>query len=113
MIATLLFIDWFGDQGWAYTAAAAVMVVVSYVIVGVSPRTLGRQHAEPIALASAPVVYGLTRIFGPLPKLLILIGNAVTPGRGSGRGPSPPRRSCATWSTWRRSAGSSSPTSGR
>jgi CBS domain containing-hemolysin-like protein len=61
--------------------------VVSYVIVGVSPRTLGRQHAEPIALASAPVVYGLTRIFGPLPKLLILLGNAVTPGKGFREGP--------------------------
>lgn len=87
VIATLLFIDWVGDQGGAYAAAAAVMIVISYVIVGVSPRTLGRQHAEPIALASAPVVYGLTRIFGPLPKLLILLGNAVTPGKGFREGP--------------------------
>ncbi|MFI6326175.1 hemolysin family protein [Nonomuraea sp. NPDC050556] len=87
VIATLLFIDLLGDQGWAYAAAAAVMIVVSYVIVGVSPRTLGRQHAEPIALASAPLVYGLTRIFGPLPKLLILLGNAVTPGKGFRDGP--------------------------
>ncbi|GAA3132069.1 hemolysin family protein [Planomonospora alba] len=87
VIATLLFVDLLGDQGWAYAAAAAVMVVISYVIVGVSPRTLGRQHAEPIALASAPVVYGLTRIFGPLPTLLILLGNAVTPGKGFREGP--------------------------
>ncbi|MFC4059460.1 hemolysin family protein [Planomonospora corallina] len=87
VIATLLFIDLLGDQGWAYAAAAAVMVVISYVIVGVSPRTLGRQHAEPIALASAPIVYGLTRIFGPLPTLLILLGNAVTPGKGFREGP--------------------------
>lgn len=87
VIGTLLFIDWLGDQGWAYAAAALVMIVVSYVIVGVSPRTLGRQHAEPIALASAPLVYGLTRIFGPLPKLLILLGNAVTPGKGFREGP--------------------------
>lgn len=87
VIATLLFIDWLGDQGQAYAAAAIVMIIVSYVIVGVSPRTLGRQHAEPIALASAPVVYGLTRIFGPLPKLLILLGNALTPGRGFREGP--------------------------
>ncbi|GII89970.1 hemolysin family protein [Sinosporangium siamense] len=87
VIATLIFIDVLGDQGWAYAAAAAAMIVVSYVIVGVSPRTLGRQHAEPIALASAPIVYGLTRIFGPLPKLLILIGNAVTPGKGFRDGP--------------------------
>ncbi|WP_248961025.1 hemolysin family protein [Sphaerisporangium perillae] len=87
VIATLLFIDWFGDKGQAYAAAAGVMILISYVIVGVSPRTLGRQHAEPVALASAPIVYGLTRIFGPLPKLLILLGNALTPGKGFRDGP--------------------------
>ncbi|GIH28072.1 membrane protein [Acrocarpospora phusangensis] len=87
VIATLLFIDWLGDTGQAYAVAAAVMILVSYVIVGVSPRTLGRQHAEPVALASAPIVYGLTRIFGPLPKLLILLGNALTPGKGFREGP--------------------------
>ncbi|MGI5270040.1 hemolysin family protein [Nonomuraea sp. CA-218870] len=87
VIATLLFIDLMDDQGWAYFAAAAVMILVSYVIVGVMPRTLGRQHAEPVALASAPMVYGLTKIFGPLPKLLILLGNALTPGKGFRDGP--------------------------
>ncbi|SEL69865.1 hemolysin family protein [Nonomuraea pusilla] len=87
VIATLLFIDVMHDQGWAYVSAAAVMIVVSYVVVGVMPRTLGRQHAEPVALAGAPVVYRLTRIFGPLPKLLILLGNALTPGKGFREGP--------------------------
>ncbi|GAA4565176.1 hemolysin family protein [Planotetraspora kaengkrachanensis] len=87
VIATLLTVDWLGDQGQAYAVAAAIMIVVSYVIVGVSPRTLGRQHAEPVALAGAPIVYGLTRIFGPLPTLLILLGNALTPGRGFREGP--------------------------
>ncbi|QYC39769.1 Magnesium and cobalt efflux protein CorC [Nonomuraea coxensis DSM 45129] len=87
VIATLLFIDVMEDQGWAYVWAAVVMIVISYVVVGVMPRTLGRQHAEPVALAGAPVVYGLTRIFGPLPKLLILLGNALTPGKGFRDGP--------------------------
>ncbi|MEV4295788.1 hemolysin family protein [Microbispora rosea] len=87
VITTLLFIDWLGDRGQAYAVAAVVMILVSYVIVGVMPRTLGRQHAEPVALASAPIVYGLTRIFGPLPELLILLGNALTPGKGFREGP--------------------------
>ncbi|TMR88195.1 hemolysin family protein [Nonomuraea basaltis] len=87
VITTLLFIDLMHDQGWAYVWAAVVMIVISYVVVGVMPRTLGRQHAEPVALASAPIVYGLTRIFGPLPKLLILLGNALTPGKGFRDGP--------------------------
>jgi CBS domain containing-hemolysin-like protein len=87
VIATLLFIDLLGDEGQAYVVAAVVMIVVSYVIIGVSPRTLGRQHAEPIALASAPIVYRLTRVLGPLPRLLILLGNALTPGKGFREGP--------------------------
>lgn len=67
--------------------AAVIMVVVSFVAIGVGPRTVGRQHAQRIALASAGLVHALTVVFGPLPKLLILIGNAVTPGQGFAEGP--------------------------
>ena len=67
--------------------AAALMVLVSYVLVGVAPRTIGLQHSDAVALGSAGVVLWLTRLFGPLPKLLILLGNAVTPGRGLPSGP--------------------------
>ncbi len=63
------------------------MVVVSFVLIGVGPRTLGRQHAESIALASALPVIGVTRLLGPIPQLLILLGNAVTPGKGFREGP--------------------------
>ena len=67
--------------------ATAAMVVVSYVVIGVAPRTLGRQHSEPIALAAAPVLLTLTPLLGPLPRLLILLGNAITPGKGFREGP--------------------------
>jgi CBS domain containing-hemolysin-like protein len=67
--------------------SAAVMTVVSYVLIGVGPRTLGRQHAYPIALASAGVVRLLVRVLGPVATLLILVGNAITPGRGYRDGP--------------------------
>ncbi|GAA2076432.1 hemolysin family protein [Aeromicrobium halocynthiae] len=63
------------------------MTVVSYVLIGVGPRTLGRQRAEAIALASAGPVVLLTTLLGPLPKLLIVLGNALTPGRGFAEGP--------------------------
>ena len=39
----------------AVLVASASMVVVSYIAIGVSPRTLGRQHPAPIALAGGPV----------------------------------------------------------
>ncbi len=65
----------------------AVMLVVSFVVVGVAPRTLGRQHSESVALLSAGPLGRLTTLLGPLPKLLILLGNAITPGRGFREGP--------------------------
>ncbi|HEU4945972.1 MAG TPA: hemolysin family protein [Kribbella sp.] len=66
---------------------AVVMVVVSYVIIGVAPRTLGRQHSDRFAMLSAGPVMAMTKVLGPLPKLLILLGNALTPGKGFAEGP--------------------------
>jgi magnesium and cobalt exporter, CNNM family len=71
----------------AVVVAAVIMVVVSYVMIGVAPRTIGRQHADGVALVAAPAVYRLARVLGPLPRLLIAIGNALTPGRGFREGP--------------------------
>ncbi len=75
-------------DGWlAVGAAVGAMLVASFVVVGVAPRTLGRQHADGVALYSAWPLWALTRVLGPLPKLLILVGNAITPGRGFREGP--------------------------
>ncbi|MFV8184391.1 hemolysin family protein [Streptomyces spinosirectus] len=71
----------------ALLVAIGVMVLVSYVAVGVSPRTIGRQHPLNTATAAAYVLLPLARIMGPIPNLLILIGNALTPGKGFRRGP--------------------------
>ncbi|HWI44037.1 MAG TPA: hemolysin family protein [Nocardioides sp.] len=67
--------------------AVGVMLVVSFVVIGVAPRTLGRQHAESVALLSAGPLAALTTVLGPIPRLLILFGNAITPGRGFREGP--------------------------
>ncbi|MEV4868445.1 MULTISPECIES: hemolysin family protein [Streptomyces] len=76
------------DKTWqALTVAIAVMVLVSYVAVGVSPRTIGRQHPLNTATVAAYVLLPLARIMGPVPRLLILIGNALTPGKGFRMGP--------------------------
>jgi CBS domain containing-hemolysin-like protein len=76
------------DHTWqALAVAIGVMVLVSYVAIGVSPRTIGRQHPLNTATAAAYVLLPLARIMGPIPKLLILLGNAVTPGKGFRQGP--------------------------
>ncbi|WP_433326172.1 hemolysin family protein [Spirillospora sp. CA-294931] len=91
LVATVLVADlcisWLDETWRAYVTAAVIMIVVSYVVVGVGPRTLGLQHADRVALAGASVVHPVTRVFGPLPRLLILLGNALTPGKGFREGP--------------------------
>ena len=98
VIATVLVFDTLGRaQGTTSTvlverwvsvlASIGIMLVISFVGIGVAPRTLGRQHAEVIALNSAGVLLGLTRVLGPVPRLLILVGNAITPGKGFSEGP--------------------------
>lgn len=76
-------------EGWwaALAVATGVMLVVSFVVIGVAPRTLGRQHPEWVALASAGPIAALTAVLGPLPRLLIAVGNAITPGKGFREGP--------------------------
>ena len=72
---------------WAVAATVLVMVTVSFVVIGVAPRTVGRQHSERVALASAGLLVAFTRVLGPVAQLLILVGNAITPGRGFSEGP--------------------------
>jgi CBS domain containing-hemolysin-like protein len=76
-------------QAWWPTVLTTIgaMLVVSFVVIGVAPRTLGRQHAVRVALSTAGPLLGVTRVLGPIPRLLILVGNAITPGRGFSEGP--------------------------
>jgi CBS domain containing-hemolysin-like protein len=66
---------------------AGPMIVISYVMWGVAPRTLGQQHHDRVACGVAGPLVLLTTVLGPLPRLLILIGNALTPGKGFEEGP--------------------------
>jgi CBS domain containing-hemolysin-like protein len=71
----------------AVLVVGLAMIVVTYVVVGVGPRTIGRQHAYAVGLVVAGPVRVLGRILGPLSRLLIVVGNAITPGRGFPEGP--------------------------
>jgi CBS domain containing-hemolysin-like protein len=68
-------------------SVAGVMLVMQFVVIGVGPRTIGRQHAQSVALFSAPVISFFTKLLGPLAQLLIVVGNILTPGRGFSEGP--------------------------
>ncbi|WP_328466458.1 hemolysin family protein [Actinoplanes sp. NBC_00393] len=86
-MVALVAVDTWG-VGWrAALVAAGAMTLVSFVVVGVAPRTVGRQHAYAVGRATAPLVRWLGKVLNPLASLLILIGNAVTPGKGFPEGP--------------------------
>ncbi|MBV9822514.1 MAG: HlyC/CorC family transporter [Actinobacteria bacterium] len=87
VFATVVATAQWGTNWAVVLLTVAVMVVISYVGIGVGPRTLGRQHAYPVALVGAAPVLVLGRIFGPLASLLIMLGNAITPGKGLREGP--------------------------
>ena len=57
------------------------------MLIGVGPRTLGRQHPYRVGMLVAAPVRALATLLGPLTKLLILVGNAITPGQGFRQGP--------------------------
>lgn len=63
------------------------MVLASFVVVGVGPRTLGRQNAYSISLATALPLRLISWLLMPISRLLVLLGNALTPGRGFRNGP--------------------------
>jgi CBS domain containing-hemolysin-like protein len=86
-VLLVAFLDGHLGVSWGLFAAAAIMVVASFVAVGVGPRTLGRQHAYQIALFSAIPLQALSILLTPISRLLVLIGNALTPGRGFRNGP--------------------------
>ena len=90
LLATGIFFTIFNDnvsEIRALTYSVLSMLVVSYIFVGVGPRTLGKQHPASWALSGAAVAYSLSVFLSPITRLLIAIGNAITPGKGYKTGP--------------------------
>jgi CBS domain containing-hemolysin-like protein len=86
VLLVVLLYDNFGLD-WALFGASAIMVVVSFVVIGVGPRTLGRQNAYFIALATALPLQAISWLLMPISRLLVVVGNALTPGPGLRNGP--------------------------
>jgi CBS domain containing-hemolysin-like protein len=87
ILVTTSFLEIFKDNSMALLASSVVMVLIGYVILGVAPQTLGRQRADTIAMATARLTKFVTLFLSPLTRLFILLGNAITPGKGYREGP--------------------------
>ncbi|NUP75022.1 MAG: DUF21 domain-containing protein, partial [Sinomonas sp.] len=70
--------SWLENVWLAGLGATIVMALIGFLLVGVSPRQLGRRHALAVAAATAPLTTWLRRILGPIPGWLVSIGSAAT-----------------------------------
>jgi len=81
VLVTLSFASVFADWWWVLLCSVVVMTGATFVLVGSSPRSVGRAHARPIMAFAAPVVRFVRVLLGPLAVGLVALGNRVTPGR--------------------------------
>lgn len=72
---------------WGIILGVAVMSALAFIVAGVGPRNLGRQHAYSISLATALPMQILGIVLRPIVRILIVLGNALTPGKGFRNGP--------------------------
>jgi CBS domain containing-hemolysin-like protein len=86
LVATF-FVEGSSNKGLSLVWAISLMVAISYVVVGVGPRTLGKQNAVKWARPAITIAVLMSKLLGPLTTLLIGIGNALTPGKGFKSGP--------------------------
>jgi CBS domain containing-hemolysin-like protein len=81
VLVTLTFAEVFDEWWWVLLASVVVVTGISFVLVGSSPRSVGRAHAKGIVAFSALIVRALRVLLGPLASGLVALGNRVTPGR--------------------------------
>lgn len=87
VLVAMLATELIDSETWAIAAAIVVMTLFSYLVLGVTSRTLGRRNPYSVSLASAVVLGGVSKLLGPVEKLLIWTGNVLTPGGGFRDGP--------------------------
>ncbi|WP_353113327.1 hemolysin family protein [Microbacterium sp.] len=82
VLVTVALVQLLPSDWWAMLAAAVLMTGITFVLVGASPRSFGRHHADGLLRFWAPVIRGVRIILGPLAQGLVGLGRRVTPGGG-------------------------------
>jgi CBS domain containing-hemolysin-like protein len=87
VLLTFVFIELNINLNSALIFAIIVVSLVGFIVLGVAPETLGKQKSDRISLITAPVALAIKPIIWPIAKLLVAVGNALTPGKGFKEGP--------------------------
>ena len=83
-LVTLALAHWLGGGWQVFPAAAGLLVLARYVLIGVGPRAMGRERAERIAAAARSLLRPMHRLLGPLPGLLDTVTGALPFGGHGG-----------------------------
>ena len=85
-LATVLFVKWIGNEG--VTVSTIVITVVVLLFGEITPKNIGKDHAETVARLFYPILNALVCIFTPLNFLLgawqKMIDRVVKPGEDHG-----------------------------
>ena len=81
VLVTLVFATAVNELWIALLLSALIMTAVSFVLVGASPRSVGRAHPVSLLTANALLVHFVRVLLGPIANALVALGNRVTPGR--------------------------------
>ena len=81
VLVTIVLTVWIDGPWLVLLFAALIMTTVSFVLVGSSPRSVGRAHPEAVIGLTAFLVHALRVVLGPIAGALVTFGNRVTPGR--------------------------------
>jgi CBS domain containing-hemolysin-like protein len=81
VLVSLTFASIYEEWWLALLFSALIMTAVSFVLVGSSPRSVGRAHSRAILRFSAGTIRAVRLFLGPIANALVAVGNKVTPGR--------------------------------
>lgn len=88
--SVVLLLRFFNSDGRSTTTdvtAVLIMTLIGFIVFGVGAKTLGKQHAESLARSTAGLVRRIAWLMFPVVRIMIVVGNALTPGRGYKEGP--------------------------
>lgn len=87
VFASKFFMDLMTSEAWAIGTAICGVTLAQFSVIGVFARTAGRRNPYTISLRAAQWLVVFNRVFGPVAKLLIWVGNIFHPGRDFRDGP--------------------------
>ena len=83
VLVTIGFSTLIEEWWWVLLISAGIMIGVSFILVGSSPRSVGRAHPRAMLGTFDWLIRGVRLLTGPLADALVVLGNRVTPGRPS------------------------------